>query len=297
MNVNADTRGRELTDEQKFMLLKFKLAESSIARIWNAFEEADLHPILIKGWAAARYYPFPFERHLGDIDLAFSEAEYEAAEEFREISGFTVTDIHRGLRHLDTADWDLLYARSETFECDGAAVRVLRAEDHLRVLAVHWLNDGGAYRDRLWDIAHLIEATRGSFDWELCFDGVSETRRRWVKTAVALAARHLGVDLGFVPFAAELEDIPDWLENALKREWDSGYRLVPLHFVLRDPKELIRQIRKRIPPNPIQSTVELEGEFDDGSRTGYQLRNAVRRISPSSRRVLPAIRRIFGGSR
>lgn len=284
-----------LTDEAKFRMLALRVAEIEIAKVWRDFEAAGLNPIMIKGWAAARYYPEPSARHLGDIDLAFAAEEYEAAEAARIRGGLYRTDLHRELRHLDTENWKNLFERSVLVDCAGAKIRVLCPEDHLRVLSVHWMNDGGAYRHRLWDIAHLLSQCGDRFDWDKCFAPVGPRRRRWVVTTVGLAARYLDVDLGFVPFAKEFEDIPDWVCRTVEREWASGVRLVPLHTILNDPRQIVAQIRKRIPPNALQSTIEVEGEIDDGPRFKYQLKNVFQRFNPSFARVWPAVRNLVRG--
>lgn len=292
--MNAAVPGTKFDDAAKFGILRYRVAERELALIWRIFREAGLHPVLIKGWAAAQYYPEPWTRSLGDFDLAFSAAEYPEAEAVRERKMLNRTDLHRELRHLDTERWELLCERSVELECGDERIRVLSPEDHLRVLCVHWLNDGGAYRDRLRDIGNLLTAHRGTFDWELCFAPLTAVRRRWIEIAVALADRYLeDADLSFVPFAAGFGTVPEWVFRALEREWSSGRRLVPLHFVLREPKELLIQIGKRLPPNPIQSTIELEADFDGRPRALIQAANVFRRISPSYKRVWPALKRLL----
>lgn len=293
--MKSDRPETNLDDAAKFGMLQYKVAEHELASIWRTFRQAGLHPILIKGWAAAQYYPEPWTRSLGDFDLAFPAAEYRDAEAVCAGNLPNRTDLHRELRHLDTERWERLLERSVELECAGEIIRVLCPEDHLRVLCVHWLNDGGAYRDRLRDIGNLLTKHRGSFDWELCLAPLTAVRRRWIEVAVALADRYLeDTDLSFVPFAAKFGTVPGWVIKALEREWGSGRRLVPLHFVLREPKELLIQIGKRLPPNPIQSTIELEADLDERPRAMIQTANLFKRISPSYKRVWPALKRLLG---
>ncbi len=296
MSTSGNDQVRPLSDEAKLRLLRHGVAESQIGSVFRIFHDAGLDPILIKGWAAARYYPSPEDRSLGDIDLAFADSEYDAAVAVRNVNSLTRTDLHRELRHLDTESWAELHLRSFQCDCAGEPVRILAPEDHLRVICVHWLNDGGAYRERLDDIANLVISTRRSFNWDRCFAPVSATRRRWIMTAVAIAARYTGRDLSFVPFSERFEQVPAWIDVSLRREWESGYRLVPLHFVLTDPGALWRQLRKWFPPNPLQATIELEGELDDAARWPYQLRNLWQRFGPSWERLAPAVGRLLRGS-
>ena len=153
-----------------------------------------------------------------------------------------------------------------------------RHEDHLRILAVHWLFDGGEHEEKLWDIYYLVKNRPAAFDWERCLDAAGATRRKWVVSAIGLAHRYLGLDLTGLPFAVEALDLPTWLTKTVEKEWKSDIRQIALRNCRYDLKLLIRQILKRIPPNPIQSTVNLEGQFDHGSRALYQVRDFLSRF-------------------
>ena len=56
-----------------------------------------------------------------------------------------------------------------------------------------------------------------------------------------------------------------------------------------DARTFFYQLRKRIPPNPVQATVDCEGAFDERSRVGYQIRDLFTRLRPSISRVLPVL--------
>ena len=98
-------------------------------------------------------------RRVGDIDLAVSEADYVAASEIaRSEEAIQLNiDLHCELRDRDTLPWELIVAKSELVEIDNEKIRVLGEEDHLRVLAFHWLVDGGRYKDKLWDLYYAVE--------------------------------------------------------------------------------------------------------------------------------------------
>jgi hypothetical protein len=101
-----------------------------------------------------------------------------------------------------------------------------------------------------------------------------------------LAHKYLGLDLNGLPFEEEARHLPVWLIKALEKEWESGVRLQGLISVKNDPKLLFQQIKKRLPPNPIQATIDLEGEFDDGGRIKYQILNIFQRINWSLRKLI-----------
>ena len=168
---------------------------------------------------------------------------------------------------------------------DGTEVRLLAPEDHLRVMCTHWLTDGGQYKSRLWDIYYAVENRPNNFDWDLCLNSVSETRRNWVITVIAVSKKYLGLQTDDLPFNAELNEYPAWIDIALEKEWSSDIRLRPIETCLGDRKELLRQIRRRLPPNPIRSTIECEGIFDARSRTPLQLKTIAMRVGPSIKKV------------
>jgi len=281
-------------DRQRWNLLQNKVQRSNVAAAFELFRLRGIEPILIKGLAAGLNYPETESRHCSDIDLAVSPAEVApatvAVAEFRNRQSI---DIHEGLRHLDTLDWTDLFTNSMTVDVEGVPVRMLRPEDHLRVLCVHWLNDGGAYRERLWDIYYAVNGRPADFDWDRCLNVVSPTRRRWIICTIGLAHNYLGLDLKGLSFENEALRLPDWLLRALEREWASDVRLTPIHSFLNDPGGLLKQIRKRFPPNPIQATIDVEGSFDARSRIFYQFGSILKRLVPSVKRVAITLRARF----
>ena len=155
-------------DEFRWHKLSMRRFELGILEAFQGFRSHGIEPILIKGWAAARNYPEDRVRNFGDVDLAFPASEYDKA---KEVAGaqpnlLVAIDFHREFRHLDTTPWEVAFDRSELVDVDGGSIRVLSPEDHLRVLCVHWLNDGGAYKERLWDVYYAVANRPPDFDWD-----------------------------------------------------------------------------------------------------------------------------------
>lgn len=269
----------------RWQILTRKVQEHRLEEVWRRFEDAGFKPLLIKGWAAAQYYTDPAERQFDDFDLIINPPAYSAAVDFlKDYKGDSSIDLHKGARHLDRLSFEDLYARSKISDCERAKIRVLCPEDHLRVLAVHWLTDGGAKKEKLWDIFYLVQNRSADFDWDRGLNAAGETRRKWIACTIRLAHRYLGLDIKDIPLNSS-DEIPSWLIEALEREWASGVRLRPLHQCLFDGKEFWRQIKKRMPPNPIQATIEQEGEFDERPRVIYQIGNIFTRLKPSVGRI------------
>lgn len=271
--------------DRRWNLIQFKLQEHKIVKTFELFREHNIEPVLIKGWAAARNYPDREARVFVDTDICVAPADFGKAQKVLDgIRARNLTvDLHSGLRHLDTVEWNNLFANTELIREGEVGVRLLRPEDHLRILCVHWLNDGGARKERLWDIFYAVENRPYGFDWDRCLNVVDEKRRKWIICAIGLAHKYLGLELGDTPVAAEAELIPKWLVRAVEKEWADDVRLKPLQSCLSDRKEFFLQLKKRFPPNPIQATIETGGKFDDKPRIFYQLEDIFLRIKPSAR--------------
>jgi len=242
----------------------------------------------------AREYPEMYQRFFSDIDLSVSPAVYEKSRQL--IDGLHVNlniDLHCGLRHLDTIGWDRLFENSVVEYIDDVPVRILCIEDHLRVLCVHWLTDGGAYKEMLLDIFYILQNNSDKFDWDKCFEGIDENRREWIIRTIAVVHRYHELDVSRMPFAEELNSIPEWFAKALEKEWASETKLQPIHIFLNNKIEFWKQFKKRFPPNAIQATVEMEGRFDESSRIFYQMGSILLRLKPSLKRTLRFIKGTF----
>jgi len=180
-------------------------------------------------------------------------------------------DPHKELRHLDSVDWSDLFSNSVELKLGGESIRVLRAEDHLRVLCVHWLTDGARNKERLWDIYYILDNRDENFSWDRFLGIVDARRRRWLVCAVGLANRYLGLDISDTPIAAEANELPRWVINTVEWEWSSEVAHWPLESYIADPKMMLRQIRRRLRPNPIWATVQMQGSFDSRTRIFYHI--------------------------
>lgn len=268
-------------------IIKLKVQEQKIADAFALFRQNGIEPILIKGWATALYYPRLEERIFADLDFCVKPEQYDLAVDIlkKNREGFQEIDLHKGFRHLDTLDWDDLFENSRLKKVNAEEFRILRPEDHLRVICVHWLNDGGASRERLWDIYYAVKNRPENFNWERCLNLVDEERRFWVVCAIAAANRYLKLEIGDTPIKSEVMKIPYWLTKTIEREWQSDIQLLPLTDCLPDKKRFFQQVFKRIPPNPIQATIECGGSFTENPRFYYQTLNLIQRGFKSGKKT------------
>jgi len=283
---------KEKEDEKRWLILRTKVYEEKIKAAFKLFRGDAIEPILIKGWAVAKEYPEKYQRIFSDIDLCVPADDYERS--LKIVAGKSAQtlniDLHCGLRYLDTLEWEDLFENSVLELIDDVEVRILRPEDHLRVLCVHWLNDGGAYKERLLDICYLLENNAGKFDWNRCFGKISKNRREWIIKTIAVAHKYYDFDVSELPFAEETNLIPRWFVKTLEREWASETKLIPLHTLLGKRKEFWKQIKKRFPPNAIEATIEMEGPIDDSRRGYYQIGSIFLRLKPSVIRVYTSLK-------
>lgn len=222
-------------------------------------------------------YPNPSDRIYSDVDLAVGRKDFEKASGLLTDKNWFV-DLHRELRHLDSLPWMDLFGNSRLIITENCPIRVLSREDHLRVLCVHWLNDGGAHKERLWDIYYAVANRPENFDWARCLGKIDDKRRRWIVCAIKLAEKYLGLDLNGIAVIDRGYTIPAWVIAAVEKEWSSETKLRPLKLTFRHNEDFFKQIKLRLPPNPLQATIEMNAEFDDKSRRLIQTVNVLYRF-------------------
>lgn len=281
----------EINDEIRWNLLQKNILERNAVRGFEMFREAGIEPILIKGLAAGRYYPENEPRVSIDLDLAVAARDFEKADKIAqsEAADGLAIDLHRELRHLDTVSWDELFKNSVLLPLDGAEIRIPRPEDHLRIVCLHWLTDGGRVKERLYDVYYAVSKREPMFDWYRFFGVVSPTRQRWLECTLGLTAKYLGLDLTDTPAAGADEKLPRWLTDTVEREWSAEVKFEPMEVAVLDRRKFVDQLGRRLNPNPIWATVQAEGSFDAPTRLHYKIANAFRRIPDSYRRISEAI--------
>lgn len=288
MQYDPDQAEDEVFDEYRWSTIYRATQQKKIVEAFRLFRSEGIEPVLFKGWAIARAFPESVSRISSDTDLAVSSADFPRAESIRTSPAGRklVIDLHNEFSRHDSLEWDTLFARCETVEIDDEVIRILRPEDHLRVVCVHWLIDGAQYREKLWDIYYLVANRPKDFDWQLCLDEVEPKRRRWIICAIGLAAKHFGLDLSGTPISSAADTLPGWLCARVEKEWASTTKLEPLGEQFRNPRKFLIQLKKRTPPNPIAATVDVGGSFDSKVRLHYQLHSFGRRGLASLRRSL-----------
>jgi hypothetical protein len=242
------------------------------------FRQAGIETVLIKGRSVARHYPEPGLRHYSDLDLCVAPNQYRQAQALVKSLGplELYVDLHRALGRHDNLSWLDLLAHSEVVELDDLPVRVLGAEDHLRLLCVHWLRHGAWGPLGLCDIAAALEARGPNFDWQRAL-GPDKKHADWMTCALGLAHQLLGANIDDTPVLERANNLPQWLVPAVLAQWQTcinpNYREMALKEIptlLLSPRKLFVELSARF-SHPIRATIEVRGRFNELPRWPYQL--------------------------
>jgi hypothetical protein len=101
---------------------------------------------LLKGLAVANFYPDPRLRPVGDIDLYVSSEQFDDAKrvlaELYDERILLPIDLEHEANNWTSVSFGEVLKRCGTFDVCGSTVRVLRPEDNLRFLCLHFLQHG-----------------------------------------------------------------------------------------------------------------------------------------------------------
>jgi len=278
-DLRTTSVGELLHQGYRLQALQSAIHEQRIVTAFHLLRDAGIEPILIKGWAVARFYPHPTLRAYGDVDLVVNPAEYSAARRAldQNEAGSWWIDLHSEVSELRNRPWEELFARSRMEHLRETRVRVLCPEDSLALLAIHFFKHGAWRPSWLCDIALMIESLPRRFDWDLCF-GSNQRRACWIASSIVLAHRLLGAQIDAVPLAAQVRDIPGWLIDATLKQWGNLHTRdhLPVQprplfaHSLRSPRNLLKELRARW-PDPITATFNLNGRVVSFPRLPYQI--------------------------
>ena len=278
--LNTDPVAFPLRQAYRFHNLQAALREHAVQQVVELLGSAGVVSVVVKGWTIARLYPESGLRPYGDIDLCVMEEQYALAEtvlKSPEGRRYPI-DLHHGFASLDKKRrWDELYAHSFLVRLGGVDVRVLSAEDHLRILCLHLLRHG-AWRP-LWlcDIAAALELRSAAFNWDHCL-GENRQRADWVACVIGLVHQLLGVSVEDTPVAKRAQRLPRWLVPKVLELWGAPYPTcqAPMKYqaamatYLRHPAGVLRDLRNRW-PNPIEATISVNGPLNGLPRLPFQL--------------------------
>jgi len=289
----ADTEtGDGFHQAYRLHTLEAELHALRLTDVLCRLDAAGVDALVIKGWAMARRYPEVGLRSYTDLDLIIRPGQAEAAKVALAVPPALEdpVDVHDGPSRIDALGFDQLDERSEAAPLGARLVRILGAEDHLRLLALHALRHGVFRPIWLVDLAVCVEDRPPGFDWERCL-GPVRRQREWVIGAIALAERLLGAHVEDTPAAGRARALPGWLIREVLRNWacDTGASHPELVFDAliarrRHPRLAWAEVRRRW-DRPIEATLQVGGPFNHLPRWPFQV-VAVARRAPTLLRDL-----------
>ncbi|HEX8746505.1 MAG TPA: nucleotidyltransferase family protein [Pyrinomonadaceae bacterium] len=265
-----------------------------VAEVFTLLRSHSIEPVLVKGWAIGRHYAEPEVRPCGDVDLCVSEEQYRAAQTVLKSRTRAThhADLHKGFRLLDKRGFEELKSRSELVELESETIRVLKPEDHLRVLCYHFLREGGWRPLWLCDISVALETRPLDFDWDLCLSG-SGAVAGWVRCSLMLAHKLLGADLTGTPAAVRNAQLPQWLAPSILRQWEvrsmSQRHRAPMAGAKSHPLHTLKGLRHHW-PTPVEATVSMGASFTELPRFPLQVGNVLTRAATLLARLPQALR-------
>ena len=279
----ATPKAQQLREVYRLNHLLSVLYRREVLEVFRLLRSHQIEPVLVKGWAIGRHYAEPEARPSGDIDVCVSKEQYRAAQDALKTRTDAThhADLHKGFHHLDKQSFEELTARSELVELEGEAVRVLKAEDHLRVLCYHFLREGGWRPLWLCDISVALETREQGFDWAMCLGGRGAVAD-WVCASLMLAHKLLGADLTGTPAAVRDVKLPQWLAPSILREWEvrsmSLRHRTPMNGSVSYPLLTLKGLRHHW-PSPVEATVSLGASFTELPRFPLQVGNVLARTA------------------
>lgn len=168
-----------------------------LAKAWNTLEDAGIDPVLLKGFGLAQYYPQPYLRQWGDMDIYVGQENYHKAcrvlrevfpeawhqdEEDEDYKHYnfvfddTMIETHRvsmtfahpvDRRYYESQETMCLTKNGPKFDLDGLTLTM--PEDTFNVFFVflhawHHFIETGMNMKQICDIAVLLHAKRDTID-------------------------------------------------------------------------------------------------------------------------------------
>lgn len=298
--LSATGPAEALRRHAQALVLETARHETALGCLIERLDGIGIAPVLFKGRAAAQHYAQPHLRPMGDVDLCAHPGRFDDTARFLRSCGFRarsagagagngrtlllaspedwpgrrlLVDLHERLDKFFLGPVEAVFARSRTLRLGERIVPVPAAEDQLRIAAIHFLRDGGWRPLSLCDVAALLESLPPPFDWELCL-GPDRRRRRWIACTFELAHALLGADLGAVPAAHRVPDMPSWLSRTVLRAWNKPFARHRPRLAF---SSVLRHDRSSLPadalarwPNGIRASIELGAAFTWLPRWPYQ---------------------------
>ena len=208
-----------------------------LTKAWKALEETDIYPVLLKGFGLAQYYPQPYLRQWGDIDIYVGQKPYHPAcavlrdtfptSEYGEVEDEedkhynfdfpnTAIETHRvsmtfahprDRKYYEKLEEQYLTKEGPKLEIEG--LNVTLPEETFNVFftflhAWHHFEGTGMNMKQVCDIAVLLHANRGVINKERLKEMLTKLHlmEAW-QLIMYILVQHLGLAQDEAPFDTE----------------------------------------------------------------------------------------------
>ena len=238
-------KGTEIPDALRMQMKQQSVANmmlqqsmiSILIQAWTALKDANIHPVLLKGFGLAQYYPQPYLRQWGDIDLYVGQKQYHEAcrvlcetfpgiphpeedDEDRKHYNFdfpnTAIETHRismecshpsDRRYYEQLEERYLTKNGPTFDLNGMSIIVPEVTFNVFYTFLHaWhhFEGTGMNMKQLCDMAVLLYAKREVIDKGLLKEMLMKLRlmEAW-RLIMYILVQHLGLSQAEAPFYTE----------------------------------------------------------------------------------------------
>ena len=236
IDISAALR-MQMKQQCLYSMMQQNTMMSILGKAWAAFENAGIHPVLLKGFALAYYYPQPHLRQWGDIDLyvgqkqyhdacailrdAFPEAkhpmeEFEFLKHYNFVFGDTLLELHRvsmtfahprDRKYYEQLEEQYLTKDGPRVELDGVTVTV--PNDTFNVFftflhAWHHFMETGMNMKQVCDIAVLLYAKHDTMNSARLKEMLTKLHlmEPW-QLVMYIIVQYLGVARDDIPFYTE----------------------------------------------------------------------------------------------
>ena len=295
----------------------------------NLFDTAGIPFVILKGTAAAFYYPSPIQRTMGDIDFLVPQDQFEIARKLMEKSGYIVQyDDIEDKRHIGFTKHGVIFEMHRCFSSFGldiepAIIEGFRHRQNVMVLDCKFpmlptLQNGLVLLAHIRQ--HLLEeqyslGLRQVIDW-MMYVHVNNNVDGWNEAFMKLARQYrLDTLAATVTFVCKkwlgMSDKVDWgadevtAEELLKKIMESGN-----FSVKKDKNELqdrpVQMAFQRLRQESVFSYLQNEGKIKWKAAQRfrvlklfawiYQLSNCVIRIAERIKRGKPLIKELSDGN-
>jgi hypothetical protein len=295
--ASSDEIFPDLKNAYRSYAIEAAINQFNVRDVFHRARQADVEPLLLKGWALARLYPDDALRPYGDIDLWLQPNRLERLNQALPPAGehaYCVEPHTSFYRQYERSFEDLL-SQSKLIALGDIQVRVPCDEDHLRFICLHFLFHGGWRPLWLCDVGLMVESAGSDFDWDRCLRGTPKYAD-WIACTIALAHQLLGAEVGDTPFEKRATNLPQWLVKSVLKQWEKGPGMsgaTKLSFSLtqglREPQEFAEALRQHW-RNPVQACVEMDAPFNRPPRRSLQIGSALSRVPAFAGEVVAQMR-------